>query len=221
MAAAKSDYSSIAAQPPCDHREFQRLIERTKRQAYNMAYRMTGNREDAEDLTQEAYLRAYRSFGTYNRQMPFESWFFRILSNLFIDLVRRKPKIRPLSLDQPVSDEDSDTNLLLQIADESANPEHEVLDSMLDETLQAALDSLPDPFRIAVLMCDVQGMSYEAIGKEMHSSIGTVRSRIHRGRTLLRKRLAAPAPVKRGLRGRRKPLISTDLVERSGAPEPA
>ncbi|MDE2126367.1 MAG: sigma-70 family RNA polymerase sigma factor [Armatimonadetes bacterium] len=221
MAAAKSDGSSTAALPPCDHREFQRLIERTKRQAYNMAYRMTGNREDAEDLTQEAYLRAYRSFGTYNRQMPFESWFFRILSNLFIDLVRRKPKIRPLSLDQPVSDEESDTNLILQVADESANPEHQVLDAMLDENLQAALDSLPDPFRIAVLMCDVEGMSYEAIGKAMHSSIGTVRSRIHRGRTLLRKRLAAPTPAKRGLRARLKPLIPTDSGERSGTPEPA
>src|SRR5581483_9905045 len=70
-----------------DHAEFQKLMERTQRQAYNMAYRMTGNHEDAEDLTQEAYLRAYRSFRTYNRQMPFESWFFRILSNLFIDLL--------------------------------------------------------------------------------------------------------------------------------------
>ena len=71
-----------------DHAEFEKLVERTQRQAYNIAYRMTGNRDDAEDLTQEAYLRAYRSFNTYNRQMPFESWFFRILSNLFIDLLR-------------------------------------------------------------------------------------------------------------------------------------
>ena len=83
---------------PADHAEFERLVERTQRQAYNMAYRMTGNRDDAEDLTQEAYLRAYRSFGTYNRQLPFESWYFRILSNLFIDLMRRRPKQKPLSL---------------------------------------------------------------------------------------------------------------------------
>src|SRR6266481_1438858 len=83
-----------------DHAEFEKLVERTQRQAYNMAYRMTGNRDDAEDLTQEAYLRAYRSFATYNRQLPFESWFFRILSNLFIDLLRRRPKQKPLSLDQ-------------------------------------------------------------------------------------------------------------------------
>src|SRR5690242_7734404 len=98
-----------------DHTEFEKLAARTQRQAYNMAYRMTGNRDDAEDLTQEAYLRAYRSFATYNRQLPFESWFFRILSNLFIDLLRRRPKKKPLSLDQPVADEENDENLLLQI----------------------------------------------------------------------------------------------------------
>src|ERR1700733_1933032 len=105
-----------------DHDEFERLVQRTQRQAYNIAYRMTGNRDDAEDLTQEAYLRAYRSFGTYNRQMPFESWFFRILSNLFIDLLRRRPKQKPLSLDQPMGDDENEENLLLQIADEKSDP---------------------------------------------------------------------------------------------------
>src|ERR1051325_8085398 len=78
--------------------EFEKLVARTQRQAYNMAYRMTGNRDDAEDLTQEAYLRAYRSFDKYNRALPFENWFFRILSNLFVDGLRRKPKQAPLSL---------------------------------------------------------------------------------------------------------------------------
>ena len=169
-----------------DHNEFEKLVERTKRQAYNMAYRMTGNRDDAEDLTQEAYLRAYRSFGTYNRQLPFESWFFRILSNLFIDVLRRRPKQKPLSLDQPMGDEDADDNLLLQIPAEDANPEFNLLEQVMDEKLATALAALPDPFRIAVLLCDVEGRSYEEIAQVMHSSIGTVRSRIHRGRSLLR-----------------------------------
>lgn len=170
-----------------DHAEFEKLIERTQRQAYNMAYRMTGNRDDAEDLTQEAYLRAYRSFGTYNRQLPFESWFFRILSNLFIDLMRRRPKQKPLSLDQPMGDEESEDNLVLQIADEDANPERNLMEKVLDERLQSALMALPEVFRVAVLLCDVEDRSYEEIAQIMGSSIGTVRSRIHRGRTLLRK----------------------------------
>src|SRR5437660_1752469 len=88
--------------------EFEKLVERTQRQAYNMAYRMTGNRDDAEDLTQEAYLRAYRSFEKYNRALPFENWFFRILSNLFVDRLRRKPKQTPLSLSQSIANADGD-----------------------------------------------------------------------------------------------------------------
>jgi RNA polymerase sigma-70 factor (ECF subfamily) len=188
---------------PRDHAEFERLLERTQRQAYNIAYRMTGNRDDAEDLTQEAYLRAYRSFGTYNRQLPFESWFFRILSNLFIDLMRRKPKQKPLSLDQPVGDDEGDDNLLLQIADDNANPERNLMDSVMDERLQVALGALPEAFRTAVMLCDVEGKSYEEIAQSMGSSIGTVRSRIHRGRTMLRRLMNSPIkPVKSDERGR-------------------
>src|SRR5579872_6856762 len=114
-----------------DHAEFERLVERTQRQAYNMAYRMTGNRDDAEDLTQEAYLRAYRSFSTYNRQLPFESWFFRILSNLFVDRLRRRPKQKPLSLDQPVDSDTGDDNLLLQIPDEASDPERNLMEQVM------------------------------------------------------------------------------------------
>jgi RNA polymerase sigma-70 factor (ECF subfamily) len=189
-----------------DHAEFEKLVERTQRQAYNIAYRMTGNRDDAEDLTQEAYLRAYRSFGTYNRQMPFESWFFRILSNLFIDLLRRRPKQKPLSLDQPMNDEENEENLMLQLPDEDANPERNLMDQVMDERLQNALAMLPEPFRVAVLLCDVEGHSYEDIAHIMHSSIGTVRSRIHRGRSLLRRYMEAQEkPVTQGRR-RRMPL---------------
>jgi RNA polymerase sigma-70 factor (ECF subfamily) len=187
--------------PQGDHAEFEKLVGRTQRQAYNMAYRMTGNRDDAEDLTQEAYLRAYRSFATYNRQLPFESWFFRILSNLFIDLMRRRPKLKPLSLDQPVGEEEHDENMLLQIPDEQSNPERNLMDQVMDEKLQTALGGLPDAFRAAVLLCDVEGKTYEEIAQIMGSSIGTVRSRIHRGRTLLRRAMVAPgkAPAKLAL----------------------
>jgi RNA polymerase sigma-70 factor (ECF subfamily) len=176
-----------------DHAEFEKLVERTHRQAYNIAFRMTGNRDDAEDLAQEAYLRAYRSFATYNRQMPFESWFFRILSNLFIDSIRRKPRVRALSLDQPVTDDDTEANMVLQIADEHADPERTLMETVMDERLQTALSALPEVFRAAVLLCDVEGKSYEEIAVAMGTSIGTVRSRIHRGRTMLRKLVNVPA----------------------------
>lgn len=182
---------NITSSKPND-REFQALMERTQRQAYHMAYRMTGNRDDAEDLTQEAYLRAYRSFGTYNRQLPFESWFFRILSNLFIDVLRRRPKQKPLSLDQPIGDDGGEENLLLQIPASTGNPEESLMDHVMDERLQLALSSLPEVFRKAVWLCDVESYSYEEIALQMGTSIGTVRSRIHRGRLLLKKAMAAP-----------------------------
>lgn len=184
-------------------REFQALMERTQRQAYHMAYRMTGNRDDAEDITQEAYLRAYRSFGTYNRQLPFESWFFRILSNLFIDVLRRRPKQKPLSLDQPIGEDSGDEHLLLQIPAPKGNPEQSLMSNVMDEKLQLALTSLPEVFRKAVWFCDVDGYSYEEIADQMGTSIGTVRSRIHRGRLLLKKAMAAPEPTRKIQKERR------------------
>lgn len=178
--------------------DFEALVARTQRQAYNMAYRMTGNRDDAEDLTQEAYLRAYRSFGSYNPALPFENWFFRILSNLFVDGLRRRPKQAPLSLSQSLTSEEND--FVLEIPDEESDPETLILKTVLDERLQRALAALSKEFRTAVLLCDVEGLSYEEIAKTMKTSIGTVRSRIHRGRQMLRKLMEAPAPAPKRLR---------------------
>lgn len=172
--------------------EFEAHVARTKRQAYNLAYRMTGNRDDAEDLTQEAYLRAFRSFDKYNRALPFENWFFRILSNLFIDGLRRKPKQPLLSLSRGVATGEGDEEFVVEVPDTESDPENQILKTVLDERLQSALAALPRDFRTAVLLCDVEGMSYEEIAGAMGTSIGTVRSRIHRGRLLLRKQMDAP-----------------------------
>jgi RNA polymerase sigma-70 factor, ECF subfamily len=182
------------------HNEFERLVSRTQRQAYNMAYRMTGNRDDAEDLTQEAYLRAYRSFDKYDRALPFENWFFRILSNLFVDRLRRRPKQTPLSLSQSLANADGEDDFTLEVPDEESNPEHTMLRDMVDERLQKALEAMPKDFRNAVLLCDVEGMSYAEIADQMGTSIGTVRSRIHRGRLMLRKLVEGqPARTRRRL----------------------
>ncbi len=174
------------------HAEFERLMERTKRQAYNMAYRMTGNREAAEDLTQEAYLRAFRSFDRYNRSLPFENWLFRILTNLFVDSLRRRPKQAPLSLDHAMGGEAED-EYAFEIADHDSDPEQIILKDVMDERLQEGIAALPKHFRTAVLLCDVDGMSYEEIARAMNTSVGTVRSRIHRGRMQLRKHMQGNA----------------------------
>lgn len=175
-----------------DKREFDRLVARCHRQAYNIAYRMTGNRPDAEDLTQETFLRAYRFFDRYNRSMPFENWLYRIMSRVFIDELRKRPKLKTQSLDQPFSaGGDGGADVTLEIPDFEANPEQMLLCDTLDEKLQTALNTLPTDFRMAVILSDVEGLCYEEISEIMNCSLGTVRSRLHRGRKLMRNRLTA------------------------------
>ena len=177
-----------------DRREFDALVNRCHRQAYNVAFRLTGNHADADDLTQETFLRAYRFFDRYNRSMPFENWLYRIMSRVFIDELRKKPKHRTQSIDQPInSNASGEREMLLEIPDYDSNPENALLTDQLDEVLQNALNSLPDEFRIAVILADIEGLSYEEIAETMGCSLGTVRSRLHRGRKLLRSRLAPPA----------------------------
>jgi RNA polymerase sigma-70 factor (ECF subfamily) len=172
-------------------REFDRLVQRYHKQAYNIAYRLTGNHTDAEDLTQEAFLRAFRFFDNYRRDLPFENWLYRIMSNLFVDELRRRPKARVQSLDAPVGgDATSESNAFLEIPDSRENPERVVLHEELDEQIQKALATLPPDFRMTVILADIEGMSYEEISETMRCSLGTVRSRLHRGRKLLRGKLA-------------------------------
>lgn len=172
-------------------REFDKLVQRYHKQAYNIAYRLTGNHADAEDLTQEAFVRAFRFFDNYRRDLPFENWLYRIISNLFVDDLRRKPKARIHSLDAPVNgDGTGDGNAFFEVPDLRENPERVVLHEELDEKIQQALEALPADFRMTVLLADIEGMSYEEISETMGCSLGTVRSRLHRGRKMLRSRLA-------------------------------
>jgi RNA polymerase sigma-70 factor (ECF subfamily) len=180
-----------------DRKEFDTLVNRCHRQAYNIAYRLTGNHADAEDLTQESFLRAFRFFDRYNREMPFENWLYRIMSRVFIDELRKRPKYKTQSLDQPLyTGDNGDADVMLEIPDLESNPEQMTLCDTLDEHLQRALNALPEEFRVAVILADIEGLSYEEIAETMNCSLGTVRSRLHRGRKLLRQRLNVPAKMK-------------------------
>jgi RNA polymerase sigma-70 factor (ECF subfamily) len=142
---------------------------------YRLAYRLTGNQHDAEDLTQETFVRVFRSLASY-RPGTFEGWLHRITTNLFLDMVRRRARIRMEALP-----DDSD-----RIVGRGPEPEQVFSDTHLDPALQSALDQLPPEFRAAVVLCDVEGLSYEEIGATLGVKLGTVRSRIHRGRAALR-----------------------------------
>lgn len=142
---------------------------------YRLAYRLAGNAHDAEDITQETFIRVFRSLEKF-QPGSFEGWLHRIATNVFLDMVRRRSRIRMEALPENTD----------RIAGQTLSPEQTFDQSNLDPDLQAALDELPPEFRAAVVLCDVQGLSYEEIGATLGVKMGTVRSRIHRGRQALR-----------------------------------
>ena len=154
---------------------------------YSAALRLTRNPSDAEDLLQETFLRAYRGFHQFQEGTNLKAWLYRILMNTFINSYRKKQR-EP----QTISDEEvEDWYLYSKMAERGAEPSAEtsVIESLPDEDVQGALSSLPEQFRIAVLLADVEGFSYKEIADITGVPIGTVMSRLHRGRKALEKGL--------------------------------
>ena len=145
---------------------------------YRLAYRLAGNQHDAEDITQETFIRVFKSLASY-QPGTFEGWLHRITTNIFLDMVRRRSRVRMNGLP-----DDTD-----RIAGKDLSPEDVYSKTHLDPDLQASLDELAPEFRAAVVLCDVEGLSYEEIGATLGIKLGTVRSRIHRGRLALRQAL--------------------------------
>ena len=157
---------------------------------YRLAYRLTGNAHDAEDLTQEVFVRVFRSLHTYTPG-TFEGWLHRITTNLFLDQARRKSRIR---FDALADDADN------RLPSALPSPDTVYVDRTFDDDVEAALAGLPPDFRAAVVLCDVEGLTYEEIADVLGVKMGTVRSRIHRGRAMLRNSLAHRAPGRGRLR---------------------
>ncbi|NGN95415.1 RNA polymerase sigma factor SigE [Nocardioides sp. KC13] len=160
------------------------IVEKHSDRVYRLAYRLTGNRPDAEDLTQEVFVRVFRSLDTYSPG-TFEGWLHRITTNLFLDQARRKQRIRFDAL----SDERAS-----RLTSSGPTPDLAYTDQRFDDDIERALATLPPDFRAAVVLCDVEGLSYEEISEILGAKLGTVRSRIHRGRAMLRDALAHRAP---------------------------
>jgi RNA polymerase sigma factor (sigma-70 family) len=161
------------------------IVSQHSARVYRLSYRLTGNPHDAEDLTQEVFVRVFRSLSSYTPG-TFEGWLHRITTNLFLDGARRKAKIR---FDALADDADA------RIPSRGATPDVQVLDGLFDDDVESALAELPPDFRAAVVLCDIEGLTYEEIADVLDLKLGTVRSRIHRGRTMLRKALAHRAPA--------------------------
>jgi RNA polymerase sigma-70 factor (ECF subfamily) len=175
------------------------IVREHSARVYRLAFRLTGNAHDAEDLTQDVFVRVFRSLSSYTPG-TFEGWLHRITTNLFLDSVRRKQRIRFDALADDAAD---------RLRGREPAPDRALTDRMLDADIQAALDALPPDFRAAVVLCDIEGLTYEEIADTLGVKLGTVRSRIHRGRTQLRSALEHRAPDD-----------ARSLTGKSGVPEP-
>lgn len=176
-----------------DLTEFEALFHRSYQRAYSLAFRLADTVGDAEDLTQDAYVRAWRSFGTYDRSRSFEAWLLRILSNLAIDRWRRQGPPPVLSLDRAIEAGGAGSPSESMLADHAPGPEQQCTLNVIGERLQTALGLLPPAYRTATILADIEAQSYEDVAQRMRCPVGTVRSRLHRGRLELRRQLRSPA----------------------------
>lgn len=165
---------------------FERLKIETERRAYSMALQLTRNPSEAEDLVQDTYVKAWRGFDSYIPGRPFLNWLLRIMQRAYLDSRRRDNPIRKAeSLNAMVSPSDGEVQEI-PIADESRTAEEELIIDEFAEDLRSALNELPEVYRSAIVLCDLEELSYSEIADRQNTTIGTVRSRIHRGRKLLR-----------------------------------
>jgi RNA polymerase sigma-70 factor (ECF subfamily) len=176
--------ASSAASEPWVPPTWEEIVTEHSARVYRLAYRLTGNMHDAEDLTHDVFIRVFRSLGSY-QPGTFEGWLHRITTNAFLDKMRRKQRIRFDALSDDAA---------ARLPTREVGPEQSYTDTHFDDDVQRALDALSPDFRAAVVLCDIEGLSYEEIAATLDIKLGTVRSRIHRGRTQLRAALAHRAP---------------------------
>ena len=176
----------ITAYEPAVSRRFEELRLETERRAYSMALQLTRNPTEAEDLVQDTYLKAWKGFESYIPGRPFLNWLLRIMQRAYLDARRRDNPIRRAdSLNSMVSPTDGEVQEI-PVADEAMTAEQTMLRDEFNAELRSALFELPEVYRTAIVLCDLEEMSYSEIAEKQKTTIGTVRSRIHRGRKLLR-----------------------------------
>ena len=182
-----------------DQADFERDAMQFTRQLYSAAMRMTRNPSDAEDLVQETYLKAYRAYHTFEEGTNLKAWLYRILTNTYINKYRKEAR-RPSEVDLGSVE---DLYLYRRIGSEESaeaarTTEDRVLDGLVESDIKKAVEDLPENFRLPVLLADLEGFSYKEIAEILDVPIGTVMSRLHRGRKAMQKSLWEFA-VKRGL----------------------
>jgi len=181
----RSQLSASADGPETETPSWDAMVLDHGQQVFRLAYRLTGNRQDAEDLSQEAFVRAFNALEKYTPG-TMGGWLHRITTNLFLDQARRKSKIRFDRFAEGAED---------RFPSSAVTPERDFEFNNLDVDVARALKALAPDFRAAIVLCDMEGFSYEEVSQILNVKLGTVRSRIHRGRAMLRDALAHRNPA--------------------------
>jgi RNA polymerase sigma-70 factor (ECF subfamily) len=171
-----------------DQADFERDAMQYAPQLYSAAIRMTRNRADAEDVVQETFLKAYRSYHSYTEGTNLKAWLYRILTNTYINTYRKRQR-RPTETELGKLQDLYLYKRLGEASGASQSAESDMLDAFVDTDITDALDALPETFRLPVVYADVEGLSYKEIAEALDIPIGTVMSRLHRGRKALQKKL--------------------------------
>lgn len=179
----EEEYAVIRRVCAGDTDAFEALVTAYQKQVYNLALRTVGNEEDAADMTQEAFLRAYRSLGSFRGDSKFSVWLYRLTSNICIDFLRSRAKKRTVSMTW--TDDEGDDAGELEIPDERFSPEGQFDRASIRESVQRGLDSLSPQYREILVLREINGLSYEEIGRVLGIEEGTVKSRIFRARKKL------------------------------------
>jgi len=193
----------VAAGPPHERKaEFEETALEYVTPLFNLALNLTRNRRDAEDLVQETYLRAYRFFDSYRPGTHMKAWLFRILRNTFINRYRAA-KVRPTEVDFTKVEQSYERAIDEQFLTEhrQASPEEVVMNGVVDDEIEAAMAMLPEEYRSVVILALVDNLSYNEIASALSIPLGTVMSRLHRGRKLLQSQLLEYARRKGILKG--------------------
>lgn len=169
-----------------DQRSFRRLRAKYHDAIFNLIARMIRNRQEVEDLTQEAFIKAFGSLRSFNEEYAFSTWLYKIATNNCIDHIRKK-KLHTFSIDKPIESKDSDYTF--ELPDSTYEPDREIIDSQRKRLLQEAIDALPAKYRQVIILRHTEEKEYQEIAKQLRLPIGTVKAHIFRAREMLYKYL--------------------------------
>lgn len=183
---SESEESLIKRALGGEQKAYQQLFEAHKQAIFHIVFKIVHNSEEAQDLVQETFIKAFGSLKTYNPNYRFTTWLYKIAANSSIDHIRKK-RINAFSLDRPVETDEGQVSM--DVADSSYNPERDLSDKQKQVSITGAIDSLPEKYKQVIMMRHQEDQSYEDIAKALKVPVGTVKARIFRARELLKKKL--------------------------------